>query len=230
MKPEEPNKKIPSFEKAKRRLKWKRLLAKKWFFPAVYLAAAALILTLAWVYQGYKLQEVSKTTKLPVSQDTVLPSEPLPKNPTDDNFVLPVSKGSGAEKTMEYYDEATPENKREASLVRYASALWPHSGVDFARKDGKTFDVVAALDGKVIRVEDHPIVGQQVEIQHESGIISVYQSLDDLKVKKGQAVKQGDVIAKAGRNTFEKDAGVHLHFEVRNKQNQTVNPEQYFKN
>jgi stage II sporulation protein Q len=44
----------------------------------------------------------------------------------------------------------------------------------------------------------------------------------------GQEVKQGDVIAQAGRNNFEKEAGVHLHFEVR-KGNQSVQPELYLK-
>jgi stage II sporulation protein Q len=46
-------------------------------------------------------------------------------------------------------------------------------------------------------------------------------------VKVGQTVKKGDVIARAGRNTFEKEEGIHLHFEVRNKDQQSVNPAQY---
>jgi stage II sporulation protein Q len=113
-------------------------------------------------------------------------------------------------------------------LVKYANTFWPHSGIDYARKDGKSFDVIAALSGKVIRVEQNPLVGQEVEIQHENGLITVYQSLTDIRVKVGQEVKQGDVIAQAGRNNFEKEAGVHLHFEVR-KGNQTVQPELYLK-
>lgn len=227
MKPEEPNNNIPSFEQAKRRLKWKRLFAKKWFFPAVYLTAAALILTVAWWYQESQLEQVSKTTKNMIGQDTVLPVEQVPTNPTDDEMILPVAKDSQALKTMSYYDEASSDKNKEASLVKYANTYWPHSGVDFSRKDGKTFDVVAALEGKVTRVEEHPIVGHQVEIQHESGIITIYQSLDDVKVEKGQRVKQGEVIAKAGRNHFEKEAGIHLHFEIRNKDHQAINPAQY---
>jgi stage II sporulation protein Q len=56
----------------------------------------------------------------------------------------------------------------------------------------------------------------------------VYQSLDEVKVQKGQTVHQGDVLGKAGKNRFEKDAGNHLHFEIR-KENQSVDPNDYVK-
>ena len=39
---------------------WKRLLAKKWVFPATYMAAAAIILTLMWVYQDAGTKTVSQ--------------------------------------------------------------------------------------------------------------------------------------------------------------------------
>ena len=42
---------------------------------------------------------------------------------------------------------------------------------------------------------------------------------------KEQIVKKGEVIAEAGRNQFEKDAGVHLYFEVHQNQ-KPVNPAQ----
>ncbi|MGW9128919.1 peptidoglycan DD-metalloendopeptidase family protein, partial [Paenibacillus chitinolyticus] len=54
----------------------------------------------------------------------------------------------------------------------------------------------------------------------------VYQSLDNVTVKPGDEVTQGQVLGSAGRNEYEKDAGIHLHFEVR-VDNKAVNPEQY---
>ena len=51
MNPEEPKQTVPSLDKAKRHYKWKRLISKKWFFPAVYMVVAALILGVAWWYQ-----------------------------------------------------------------------------------------------------------------------------------------------------------------------------------
>ncbi|TCW39236.1 M23 family metallopeptidase [Laceyella sacchari] len=223
MRPEEPNKTVTSLEQAQKRLKWKKLFAKKWFFPAIYLVTAALILTIAWLYQEHGSRVTETNKPIPAS----LPKEKMPTNPTDDDMVLPTAKNSGAVKTMDFYDEAKSNKDREAALVDYANAFWPHAGIDFARKDGKSFEVVAALEGKVIRVEEHPVLGHQIEIKHESGISTVYQSLDDIRVKQGQIVKKGQVIGKAGRNLFEKEAGVHLHFEVRGRDQQAVNPAQY---
>jgi stage II sporulation protein Q len=223
MKPEEPNK-ISSFEKAKFRSRWKKWFAKKWFFPAVYVTVAALILTLAWWYQESQLKEVSRTS---TSVEPILPVESVPTPPADEQMILPTADHSDAGKTMGFYEESGSTKSKEKSLVKYANTFWPHSGMDFARKDGKTFDVVAALSGKVVRVEENPIVGMQVEIAHDNGLTTVYQSLDDVRVKVGQTVKKGDVIARAGRNTFEKEEGIHLHFEVRNKDQQSVNPAQY---
>jgi stage II sporulation protein Q len=51
----------------------------------------------------------------------------------------------------------------------------------------------------------------------------VYQSLGEISVKAGDEVKQGALIAKAGRSELEKDLGVHLHFEVR-ENGTPVNP------
>lgn len=226
MKPEEPKNQVSSFEEAKRRLRWKKLLAKKWFFPAIYLTAAALILSLAWWYQHSQSQEVAKTAKQWVIDK--LPEERIPTNPTDDDLILPVAKDANVEKKVGFYDDTASNKAKENALVKYENSYWPHTGIDFARKDGKTFDVLAVLEGKVVRVEENPIVGHQVEIEHESGITTVYQSLSDVQVTEGQMVKKGQVIAKAGQNQFEKDLGVHLHFEIRDRNQQAINPSQYY--
>lgn len=220
VKPEEPKNTIPSLESAKRRYRWKRLLAKKWFFPAVYMVVAALILTIAWWVQQRPFQQVTSPTKN-ITKDEVLPVEE-----TEQGMIQPIKQNAGTQQTMGFYDEAGSKESKETSLVNYANTYWPHTGIDFARKDGKTFDVVATLPGKILRVEENPIVGMQVAIAHESGVVTVYQSLADVKVKKGQQVAKGDVIAQAGRNNFEKEAGIHLHYEVHQDQ-KPVNPANY---
>src|SRR5690606_26958230 len=101
-------------------------------------------------------------------------------------------------------------------------------GMDFSRPDNQTFDVVAALSGTVSAVEYNPLVGHLVEISHEGDLVTVYQSLADVVVTKGMEVKQGEIIAKAGRNELEKDEGVHLHFELR-EAGVPVNPETFLK-
>ncbi|MEW9031580.1 MAG: M23 family metallopeptidase [Planifilum fimeticola] len=145
--------------------------------------------------------------------EEVLKQEPVENINAPKEMILPVAENAQAKAKMGFYNDAGSDQSKETSLVKYENTYWPHSGV-------------AALDGKVIRVEENPMVGHLVEIQHDNGLVTVYQSLSDVKVKEGQTVSQGDLIARAGENSFEKDAGVHLHFEVR-KDGQPLNPEQY---
>lgn len=220
MNPEGPKRNPSSLEDAKRRLKWKRLMGKKWFFPIVYLAIIGLMLAVAWWYQGYKDKQVSQQKQ---EVDTMLPAEET----MDSNMMhYPVSPSSMAEQTRGFYQEESSKKTKESTLVKYANTYWPHSGIDFARKDKESFSVVSVLDGKVSRVENNPILGKQIFITHDNGLTTLYQSLHDVVVKKGQTIKKGDTLGTAGRNQFEKESGIHLHFEVLKGQ-KPVNPEKY---
>lgn len=208
---------------------WKRVLGKKWVFPAVYMAAAAIILTLMWVYQDAGSSKLSDDAAL---NQTVTDSV---SKPTGDAVAVsaqtetmqwPVKERGELTVSMQYYDDKATDDVKQAALVEYGEQFTPHLGIDLARQDDKDFDVTAAMSGKVTLVEKNPMVGSQVEITHANGLITVYQSLADVKVTNGQEVNKGDVIAKAGRNELEKDHGTHLHFEVR-QDGQSVNPEQY---
>ena len=65
-----------------------------------------------------------------------------------------------------------------------------------------------------------------IEIEHENGIVTRYQSVKDMKVKVGDKVKQGQALATAGKSLINEEAGVHVHFEIR-KDGIPVNPEDY---
>jgi stage II sporulation protein Q len=228
MKPEEPKNNVSFLDENnshQERSKGKKLLEQKWFFPAIYLTVAACVLGMAWWYQASEQQDVTRTSNPDV--DTVLPVEEVP---TDNlkQISFPVISDPTVIKKMDFYDANASDQAKESALVRYADTYWPHTGVDFARKNGKSFDVVASASGEVTRVETNPLLGQLVEIKHDNGITTIYQSLADVKVTLGQSVVKGDVIAEAGRNQFEKNEGIHLHFEVR-KNNQALNPNEYVK-
>ncbi|UKI27354.1 MAG: M23 family metallopeptidase [Bacilli bacterium] len=83
------------------------------------------------------------------------------------------------------------------------------------------------MDGIVISVENNDILGTTVEIRHDNDLISVYQSLSNVNVKKDDKVIQGQIIAKSGLSNIEKDLGNHLHFELYYK-GKIVNPEEYY--
>jgi stage II sporulation protein Q len=138
----------------------------------------------------------------------------------------PVKNRTEEEMSLSYYDNKASNEDKQAAMVEYENTFSPHMGIDLARQDNQSFDVVAALSGKVTAVDKNPIVGNLVEVTSANGMVTVYQSLSDVTVTKDSEVKQGDVIAKAGRNELEKDEGVHLHFEVR-QAGAPVNPQQF---
>lgn len=99
-----------------------------------------------------------------------------------------------------------------------------HYGQDM--DGGHKSDVTAAAGGTVKRAGRYGAYGNIVEITHQDGFSTRYAHLYDVAVKKGQKVRQGDVIGRQG-NTG-RSTGSHLHYEVRYR-NTPVNPKQFLK-
>lgn len=232
-----PNQPIP----LKKPSAWKTFLGKKWAFPAIYIGTAAIILAFVMWYQSSLTNSVlpkdtltdtvTVTKPQPAAETPVAEEEAVPVGAEVGKIELawPVAKGVTYETGMGFFDDALTKEEQQKALVTYNDTFYPHTGIDLVSTDGKAFDVAAALAGKVISVENDPIVGNTVEIEHKDKTVTVYQSLDKVLVKPGEEVAQGQMIATAGRNAFEKDAGIHLHFEVRVDGN-AVNPNEYLTN
>lgn len=123
-----------------------------------------------------------------------------------------------------YYDYKATEEEQEKSIVKYDDTYMQNSGIDFVSDE--SFDVVAILDGEVITVSEEETLGKVVKIQHENGYVSIYQSMSEVNVKKGDMVTQGQIIGKSGTNKLDSDLGNHLHFELYIN-GQMVNPSAY---
>ncbi|WP_199616811.1 M23 family metallopeptidase [Paenibacillus alkalitolerans] len=205
---------------------WKRLLAKKWVFPATYMAAAAIILALMWVYQDSANSPIPQDeTGLEVSTgEKTTDGNAVPATAEAESLGWPVSNKDSLELTMEYFDVNASSEDNQAAMVEYGDTFTPHTGIDLSSPNQEPFEVLAAMGGTVTRVDQLPIAGYVVEIKHDNGLSTLYQSLDDVQVAKGDEVKKGEKIAMAGRNELEKELGVHLHFEVW-KDGKPVNPE-----
>ncbi|ADI03045.1 MAG TPA: M23 family metallopeptidase [Syntrophothermus lipocalidus] len=86
-----------------------------------------------------------------------------------------------------------------------------HHGVDIAAKKGTP--IRAADAGEVIFAGWKPVYGQTVIIKHPGNKTTLYGHASKIKVKKGQKVRRGQVIAEVGSSGV--STGPHLHFEVR---------------
>ncbi len=101
-----------------------------------------------------------------------------------------------------------------------------HHGVDFSAPTGT--EIYATGDGIVIQVKkSRRNYGNTLIIDHDYGYKTMYAHIHEFKVKKGDNVKRGQVIATVG-NTG-KSTAPHLHYEVI-KNGKRVNPVHYFFN
>lgn len=206
---------------------FKRFFKKRWVFPAIYIASAAIILTGVLWYQAsnnasdkydYKSSDIAgKKYKQPS----------IEVNRSMENFTMPVKNADQAVIEKKFYDFSGKKADQEAALVVYNNTYVPNTGIDITMKNGGTFDVVAALSGTVTRVEEDSLLGNVIEIEHDKGVVTQYESVKDVAVKVGDKVDQGQTIAKAGQSTLNEKAGTHLHFEIR-KDGVAVNPQNYF--
>ena len=87
----------------------------------------------------------------------------------------------------------------------------PHYGLDYAAKEGTP--VKAMMNGVVTLAEkDLYFTGGTIIFDHGHGISTLYMHMKNVDVKKGQEVKQGDIvgtIGKSGRTT-----GPHLDIRL----------------
>ena len=94
-----------------------------------------------------------------------------------------------------------------------------HTGTDIAAEKGTK--IVSSTDGTVILSSTTGDYGKHLKIQCEDVII-VYAHCNNLYVKEGDIVKQGQEIAEVGSTG--NATGPHLHFEIR-YQDRYVNPQ-----
>ena len=100
-----------------------------------------------------------------------------------------------------------------------------HYGVDIVLKE-KT-PIKAVYDGIVLFSEWTLNYGYTVIIFHRNELISTYKHNESVKVKKGDYVQTGEVIALSG-NTGKLTSGPHLHLELWDLQG-PLNPEDLIK-
>ena len=123
-----------------------------------------------------------------------------------------------------YYDYKGESQRQENSITVHENTYIQNSGIDFTSDN--QFDVISILEGTVISVKEDNLIGKTIEIKHDNGIISSYQSLSEVNVKKDDYINQGQVIGKSGTNELDKEIGNHLHLEIYENGN-SVNPENY---
>lgn len=133
---------------------------------------------------------------------------------------------------MKNYAEVETSLTKLKDRLRHTPSIWPtkgwlsrgfgmkydpftnykqmHTGIDIANHTGT--QIIAPADGRVIKVTRYKKIGRVVVIDHGYGFQTTYGHLSEAKVKVGQRVKRGELIALMGSTGY--STGPHLHYQV----------------
>ena len=165
------------------------------------------------------------STQIPPTSDTII-VDPI-VNEEVEEVIRPYTVN--CEIGHYFYEENDSMEKKEKSIVTVPGANRTYmlsEGCDYTY-NGNSFDIVAVVSGTITDKLTDATFGDVIILTHESGTKFVYSSMSNLKVNKGQEVKQGDVIGKSGTSLYTTNLGKSLHFEVV-KNDKHLNPEKIY--
>ena len=211
-------------EEKKPTSKIQRILKKRWALPAIYISGAALILALVFIIQSSFTNTANEDNTEELAETGQGMDQPAVEvNSSLEKILMPVADVANSVIKKPFYDVNADEKEQEEALVFYNNRYEPNKGIDIALKDGKAFEVVASLSGNVTKVQEDALLGNVIEVEHEDGVVTRYQSVTEIQVAVGDEVKQGDVLATASKSQINEAAGTHVHFEIR-KEDVALNP------
>ena len=120
-----------------------------------------------------------------------------------------------------FYDE----DNKELGIIYFNDTYMQSSGILYTSED--EYNVVSILDGEVISVKKDDLLGNTVEVKHTDNLISSYQGLQNVYVKKGDHINQNTIIGKAGEIKLNETYQNALLFELI-KDGHYINPDKYF--
>lgn len=192
--------------------------------PMIYgIACAAIIMTLVLLDSTQNQKVVKDTSDYVYVNSTILTNEvPVAK---EDTTILKPYVSEKVQISKKFYDIESSDEEKQNAIIYYNDTYMQNSGILY--KSEESFDIVSILDGTVVDVKKDEVLGNVVEIKHSNNIISTYEGLSEVNVKKDQLINQGDTIGKSGKIEVGETIENGLLFELI-YEGKMVNPEKYF--
>ena len=204
----------------------KRRKLKAFVLPTIYVLVIG-VLFMGTAYLGKTLQyqvsgevpvvnTVISNNDLPVIKEEEQQAIEKPMKPFLNNNVT-ISKS--------YYEIDDNSKKQENSLIYYEKTYLKNTGILYSCDE--EFDVISSYEGVVSNIGSDNILGNYIEITHNSNLKTIYYSVKDIKVQKDDHVNTGTIIAVSGDNMLEQESDNSLLFEVYYN-GFTMNPESFY--
>ncbi len=98
-----------------------------------------------------------------------------------------------------------------------------HNGLDIEAP--MRSNIYASLSGEVVQAGPYYSWGNLIIIKHDNGFSTYYAHLDQILVKVGDRVTQGQLVGLSGNTGY--TTGPHFHFELRNPEGEAIDPLPY---
>lgn len=202
----------------------KKRKLKKYVWPTVYIMAISVLFISISLLGGVLEDNLNndsmvvsaiKNDAVPVIKEEEIESVSQIIKPYVNNNVV-ISKS--------YYDMNDEKEKQQNSLVYYQNTYLQNSGVMYTASE--TFDIISVYDGTVTNVDSDEILGNFVEVTHNTNLKTIYYSLGEVSVKKDDILVSGDILGQSGKNKIEQSENCLL-FEVYHN-GSTIDPEEFY--
>lgn len=198
---------------------------KKFIIYSIYSICFILMLSVVVAYNVSNKNQSQKNIDYDYVEDILeSPYESVNNEVYDDKIIKPFND-EDVKIVKNFYDYKLDEKEQQNSIIYYDNTYMQSSGISYST--GKSFEVLSIYEGEVTEISDDELTGNSITIKHNDNTYSVYQSLENIKVKKGDKIKKGQVLALSGTSNLNKDLKNHLYFELI-IDGKCVNPEEYY--
>lgn len=202
----------------------KKIQQQAWFWPTVYGGIAIIMIAAIFIFSGIGQNEDGGPNPEEVANNNDPDNSVIPVSIENETMKYPIKEEivASAQIMQEFYDvNAAPELQQKALLV-FNQTFTTSEGISIS-VNSEPFEVLAAMSGEVKEVKVDPFTGNRITIEHSNGFETIYSSVNDILVKEGDNVAQGEQIGTSMENESNPNAGIHLHFKVK-KDGQLINP------
>ena len=202
----------------------KKYRLKSWVVISVYLLAVGAIVSSLYLVGKVLKSSLYDDTNLSYIYHDLIRSTAVVNSSADEKIIKPFTLEE-VSVVKGFYEKDAESKTQEQALIYYENTYMPNTGVLYGAKN--SFDVISVADGTVESIVADELIGNIVTIKHTNNLISRYESINEVNVMVGDALKKGDVIGTAGENKIYSTYDYMLLFEV--EHNGTfVNPENIF--
>ena len=201
-----------------------RLKLKRWATATIYLSLI-LIVFVSMVFISNKLDNYyGDSLNLSYILKDFIDNDTPVANIKNESITKPFDK-ENITTDIDFYDKDADEESQQKSLILYENTYMPNTGILYTSEE--QFDVLSTLDGKITKISKDELLGNVVEITHSNALTTTYYSIDNVKVKENQTIKQGEVIGTSGKNNISSTSDNMMLFEVSLNGN-NIDPENYY--